>query len=224
MRRFSSGRVVRLFDLQLEQNIRSKIDSLPKLDNIFTNADGSRRKPSDAELETLAQLNYLSTQRTLSWMNNFNLTEEQENLYNDNLEDLSNLNVSTKKIVDKIPFSDPVTNEIKWKIVREDEREGWERVTYYLYIPLLIGLVGILILKQDDDIMTWADDELMLRLRETHPDDQELIEALDNLIPELEVKLTRQQIDLRDAVIIERILSGDYDRLMSLKVRQNETA
>ncbi|KAF1362664.1 hypothetical protein EJ07DRAFT_56991, partial [Lizonia empirigonia] len=44
------------------------------------------------------------------------------------------------------------------------EKEGWENVTYYAFLPLMVGFVGVYAFKPDTSIQTWALEEARRRL------------------------------------------------------------
>ncbi|ODV98137.1 hypothetical protein PACTADRAFT_47949 [Pachysolen tannophilus NRRL Y-2460] len=208
------------FNLELEKTIRSKIDSLPKLDNIFQNPDGSQRNPSDEELKTVAHLNSLALERKLSLGDLFNLSKENESLYMDNEHDLKHFQISSQKIIDKIPYEDSKTGEIKWKIIRENEKEGWENIMNFGFVPAVILVFTILLFKnQDESIDQWAHDELLLRVKEKAEQEND-VELLNSLKDLKEQKLTQKELNKRDAIVIERILRGDYDKLNELRLKK----
>ncbi|AOA64809.1 Subunit of mitochondrial NADH:ubiquinone oxidoreductase (complex I) [Komagataella phaffii CBS 7435] len=220
VRCFSGTTSVRAFNLQLEKEIRSKIDSLPKLNNIFQNANGSVRQPSDTELQTIAELNSLVTNRKLSLTDYLFQNAANQALYVDNEADLKELDISSRQVVDKVPFKDAKTGEIKWKVVRENENEGWEKIMYVGFVPTMILIFAIVLFKDDKSIDEWAMDELLLRLKEKNLSDVELIDELDKLSKSHVGKIGASEINKRDAVIIERILNGEYDQLSGLKKKE----
>lgn len=211
------------FSPQLEQTIRSKLDSLSSVTKIYTNPDGTPRVPTDSEFKTIAELQNLYYQRNHSDWNFIlpGIPKEQLDLYKDNTQDLSNFQFVTKdagKIIDKIPYKDESTGELKWKVVRETEKaEGWEFPYFYLVLPIFAYVAYAKytgqMKKREVDGPEWAEKELRLRAMEDyfHGDTEKAKEFLSN-----EGK-SKIEIQDRDDLVVARILGGDYDRLALLK-------
>ncbi|CAI5756629.1 unnamed protein product [Candida verbasci] len=214
------------FNFQLEQEIRSKLDSLPSVNKIYTNPDGSTRIPTDSEFKTIADLQNLYYKRNNSEWNFIlpGIPKDQLQLFKDNSQDLTNLQFSTKKvgkIIDKIPYKDETTGELKWKIIRETEQaEGWEIPYYYIVLPIFIYVLYIKYTQQaklrEIDGPEWAEKELRLRAMEEyfHGDTGKAKEFLSNQ------GKSKKEIEDRDALVVARILAGDYDKLNELKKKQ----
>lgn len=211
------------FNYQLEQDIRQKLDSLSSVTKIYTNPDGTPRVPSDQEFKTIAELQNLYYQRNHSEWNFIlpGIPREQLNLYKDNSQDLRNFQFVTKdagKIIDKIPYKDDTTGELKWKIVRETEKaEGWEFPYFYLVLPIFAYVAyskyTALMRRRELDGPDWAEKELRLRAMEDyfHGDTEKAKQFLSD-----EGKSQREIRD-RDDLVVARILGGDYDKLAELK-------
>lgn len=183
------------FRARIEEDLRYLIDSLPPANRLYQNEDGTPRQPSDLELHKLAHLSALNEQRTLKFWEWFTIGEKEGKLYKSNTDDIARLlpsdsNGAQGDIVDKVPFEDKNGN-IQWKFVRENEEEGWEKLSYYLLLPALAGLVGIHLFKEDTGVDQWALEELKRR--------------------------AGQGAELKDEEIVEKILSGEYDKLLELK-------
>jgi hypothetical protein len=143
----------------------------------------------------LAHLSILNEKRELKFWEWFTLSGKEGRLYKNNTEDITKLLPSLENgahgdIVDKIPYEDK-DGQLQWKVVRADGEEGWEKMSYFLMIPALAGLVGIHLFKEETGVDQWALEELKLRAGEG--------------------------ADVKDEVIVERILSGEYDKLLELK-------
>lgn len=217
--KFKAGK----FNFQLEQDIRTKLDSLPSVTKIYSNPDGTPRVPSDSEFKTIAELQNLYYQRNHSeWKFILpGIPKEQLELFRDNSQDLNNFQFVTKdagKIIDKIPYKDETTGELKWRVVRETEKaEGWELPYYYIVLPVFIYILyskyTAQMRKRETDGPEWAEKELRLRAMEEyfHGDTEKAKEFLSN-----EGKSDREIRD-RDDLVIARILAGDYDKLAQLK-------
>lgn len=217
--KFKAGK----FNVQLEKDIRTKLDSLPSVTKIYSNPDGTPRVPSDAEFKTIAELQNLYYQRNHSeWKFILpGIPKEQLELFRDNSQDLNNFQFVTKdagKIIDKIPYKDETTGELKWRVVRETEKaEGWELPYYYIVLPVFIYVLyskyTAQMRKRETDGPEWAEKELRLRAMEEyfHGDTEKAKEFLSN-----EGKSERELRD-RDDLVIARILAGDYDKLAQLK-------
>ncbi|KAK6201029.1 uncharacterized protein RJT21DRAFT_119994 [Scheffersomyces amazonensis] len=214
------------FNYQLEQDIRTKLDSLPSVTKIYTNPDGTPRVPSDQEFKVIAELQNLYYKRNHSeW--NFILSRiprDQLDLYKDNTQDLTNFQFVTKdagKIIDKIPYKDESTGELKWKIVRETEKaEGWEFPYFYLVLPIFAYVAyskyTAQMKRRELEGPEWAEKELRLRAMEEyfHGDTEKAKEFLSNQ------GKSKREIRDRDDLVVARILAGDYDRLSQLKKKQ----
>lgn len=212
------------FNYALEQQIRKSLDSLPSVTKIYTNPDGSPRVPLDAEFKTLANLQNLYYQRNyLEW--NFiipGLVPRSElQLFQDNSQDLNQLQFVSKDlgvIIDKIPYRDEATGELKWRVVRQTENlEGWEFPLYYIVFPIFAYVCYSKYTAQMQrramEGPDWADKELRLRAMEDYfkGDTAKALEFLSN-----ENKSDREVRD-RDDLVVARILAGDYDRLSQIK-------
>lgn len=179
----------------MEEDLRYLIDSLPPAARLYQNEDGSARQPSELELHKLAHLSLLNEKRGLKFWQWFMLNEKEGQLYLNNTNDVARLlpsesNGAQGDIIDKIPYEDK-DGKIQWKLVHEDQEEGWEKMSYYLMLPALVALVGVHLFKEDTGVDQWALDELKLRATEG--------------------------VDVKDEVIVDRILSGEYDKLLELK-------
>ncbi len=196
-----------VFSEALEKDIRTRIDNLPGAGKIFQNPDGTPRTPTDYELQEVAALGLLPKRR-FSLIDYFKLSTSQYELLLDNMTDLKDYIDQGKVVLDKIPYEDPKTGEIKWSVIREESNEGWEKIMYYGFVPALIlmGVVGIS--KKDDNIKQWAIDELRLRANERY---EGAAAAEIDAQPR-----TPEEQKARDELVVERILSGEYDNLAGL--------
>lgn len=202
------------FSETLEQDIRKRLDSLPGAGKIFQNPDGTSRNPEDSELKDLASLTILANEKRLATMDIIRLSADQIELYSDNQNDLREYLSNGKRILDKIPVEDPTTGEIVWSVVRAEEKEGWENIIYYGFIPGLLIAFGFALFLDKEDISEWALEELRLRAQEKYDDNRQDF-AKDN-------NISAEDIKKRDELIVERILSGEYDRLAGLKKAGSE--
>lgn len=211
------------FNYQLEKEIRAKLDLLPSVTKVYANPDGTPRVPSDSEFKTIAELQNLYYQRNHSEWNFVlpGIPKEQLDLFKDNSQDLRNFQFVTKdagKIIDKIPYKDETTGELKWRVVRETEKaEGWELPYYYIVLPVFIYILyskyTAQMKKRATDGPEWAERELRLRAMEDyfHGDTEKAKQFLSD-----EGKSQRELRD-RDDLVVARILAGDYDKLAQLK-------
>lgn len=197
------------FSEDLELDIRKRLDVLPGAGKIFQNPDGTARNPEDSELKEVAALSVLGNERRLALIDMLRLSPEQIRLYTDNQADLREYISNGKRILDKIPVEDPVTGETNWSIIREQEKEGWEPIIYYGFIPSLLICLYFALFLDKEDISEWALEELRLRAQEKYQDERLDLAKDSNISPE--------DIKQRDELIVERILSGEYDRLAGLK-------
>lgn len=215
------------FNVLLEKEIRAKLDSLPSVSKIYSNPDGSPRVPSDNEFRTIAELQNMYYQRNHSMWNFIfaGVPREQAELYRDNSQDLANFQFVSKdagKIIDKIPYKDESTGELKWRIVRETEKaEGWEIPYFYIVLPAFIYLAYSKYTshkrRSELEGPGWAEKELRLRAMEEYF--QGDTEKAKNFLSD-EGKSEREIKD-RDDLVVARILAGDYDRLAQLKKKQS---
>lgn len=202
------------FSESLEHDIRQRLDALPSAGKIFQNPDGTARNPEDSELKEVAALSILANEKRLATMDIIRLNGDQIELYVDNQNDLREYLSNGKKILDKIPVEDPNTGEITWSIIRAEEKEGWENIIYYGFIPALLIALGFALFLDKEDISEWALEELRLRAQEKYDDNRQDF-AKDN-------NISAEDIKKRDELIVERILSGEYDRLAGLKKAGSE--
>ena len=104
------------------------------------------------------------------------IPKEQLDLFKDNSQDLKNFQFVTKdsgKIIDKIPYKDENTGELKWRIVRETEKaEGWEFPYFYLVLPIFAYVAyskyTAQMARRANDGPEWAEKELRLRAMEDY--------------------------------------------------------
>ena len=198
-----------VFSEELELTIRKQIESLPSAGKVYQNPDGTTRNPSDQELKDVAALSYLANAKRMSYPDWFKLSREQMATFKHNQDDLSEFYSTGKRILDKIPVEDKETGEITWTIIREKQKEGWEGLIYYGYIPGGILCVFFALFLDKENISDWAMEELRLRAQERYNDTStELIN---------DGTLDAEELKKRDALIVERIISGEYDRLAGLK-------
>lgn len=195
LRLLHTTRPARAFRGRVEEDLRYLIDTLPAPSLLFKNKDGSPRQLSELELHKLAQLSLLSERRGLKFWQWFLINEKEGSLYTANTADIAKLlpsagNGAQGDIVDKVPY-EAKDGSVQWKVVRGDETEGWEWMSYYLMLPALAALVGIHLFKEEQGVDQWALEELKRR--------------------------AGQGPVVKDEVIVERILSGEYDKLLELK-------
>lgn len=213
-------------DIDAEIKCRELLDKLPSLEYLFQNEDGSKRTPSEDELKTIAYLNTYSKERKLSLVEQlFTFPKKYEDIYLENDEDLYRLKASSGLIIDKIPYEDTATGEIKWKIVRDgEEKEGWETIAHILFVPAFVFLAVTIFWREDMDVTEWAKRELLYRVKAKAEQDNDT-EVLDTFKKfgddPTSFKFDLAAFDKNDDVIVERILSGEYDKLAKLKVKQS---
>lgn len=198
----------------LEQDIRKRLDALPGAGKIFQNPDGTARNPEDGELKEVARLTILANEKRMATTDIFKLNGDQIELYIDNQTDLREYLSNGKRILDKIPVEDPHTGEITWSIIRAEEKEGWESIIYYGFIPAMLTALGFALFLDKEDISEWALEELRLRAQETYDENRQDF-AKDH-------DISAEEIKKRDELIVERILSGEYDRLAGLQKAGSE--
>lgn len=196
------------FSEELEDAVKAKLDSLPQPGRVFQNADGTARTPSEEELKTIGQVGQLSLDRA-SFLDRIKLSSEQRTKMDMNTYLLHNYVTYGRRILDKIPTEDPTTGEITWTVVREKQKEGWEDLAYYVYVPGLLILLYLVLFLDKENLGDWAMEELRLRAQERFNDTLDEMAAKENVSDE--------ELRRRDALIVERIISGEYDRLAGLR-------
>ncbi|QPG73239.1 hypothetical protein FOA43_000547 [Brettanomyces nanus] len=225
LRSFHSSHAACKVDIPAEEKCRELLDKLPDYEYIFQNEDGTKRTPSEGELKTIAYLNTYSDERVLNWLEIFTYPRKYKDVYLQNDKDLGKLKASSGLIIDKIPYEDTATGEIKWKIVRDNEtKEGWENIAHYLFVPAFCLLAITLFWRDDMDVTEWAKRELLYRVREkaSQEGDTEALEAFKKYGDKPEsYEFDLAGFDKNDDVIVERILSGEYDKMAKLKVKQH---
>ncbi|GAV26727.1 hypothetical protein PMKS-000182 [Pichia membranifaciens] len=212
-------------NVEAEVKCRELLDKLPTLEFLFQNEDGSKRTPSDAELKTIAYLNTYSKERKLSLFEQlFTFPKKYEDLYLKNDSDLYKLKASSGLIIDKIPYEDTATGEIKWKVVRDgEEKEGWENLAHILFVPAFVFLAVTVFFRDDMDVTEWAKRELLYRVKAKAQDENDtaVLDTFEKYGSDpTSYKFDLAGFDKNDDVIVERILSGEYDKLAKLKVKQ----
>ena len=214
------------YNIDAEIKCRELLNKLPSLEYLFQNEDGSKRTPSEEELKTIAYLNTYSNERKLSLIEQlFTFPKKYEDLYLENDSDLYKLKASSGLIIDKIPYEDTATGEIKWKIVRDgEEKEGWENIAHILFVPAFCFLAVTIFWRDDMDVTEWAKRELLYRVKAKaeEENDTAVLETFQKYGNDpTSYKFDLASFDKNDDVIVERILSGEYDKLAKLKVKQS---
>lgn len=194
------------YSAELEQAIAATIAELPAPNKVYQNADGTVKEPSDKQLQSAAALGALMDTSRATLGDRFKLTTEQATVLNENTAHLQDFFLNGRRILDKIPVEDPATGEVTWTIVRENQKEGWENIMYYGYVPGLLIALGLYFFLNKETLNDWALEELRLRAQEKFG---ETADSSEKLSPEEQKK--------RDDLVVERILSGDYDRLAGLR-------
>lgn len=201
-----------VYSEELEKEIRKRLDALPASGKIYQNPDGTTRNPSDEELKEVAALSHLCKAKRMTYADYFKLSNEQLGLFKENQDDLSDYLTTGTRILDKIPVEDKETGEIKWQVIREKQKEGWEELIYYGYIPGVLLCLFFALFLDRENISDWAMEELRLRAQERY--NESAVTNDDSLSPE--------ELKKRDALIVERIISGEYDKLAGLKKAGSE--
>lgn len=183
----------------LENAIAAQIADIPDPTKAYQNSDGTPRQITDGELQKAAQLAALADVPRATLFDRFKLTLPQNQVLNQNSAKLTEYFLNGRRILDKIPVEDPATGEITWTIVRENQKEGWENIMYYGYVPGLFIALGFYYFLNKETINDWALEELRLRAQEKFGDKPS--------------GSKKEQDDL----IVERILSGDYDKLAGVR-------
>ncbi|KAK9474789.1 uncharacterized protein V1510DRAFT_410667 [Dipodascopsis tothii] len=180
-----------------EKQIKELLARIPKLSDV-TEAN------SDEVLKNMAALKALVWERQASLI----VTAEEKSLVDENNTVLQGLKVDGEqgKIVDKIPI-ESADGHVEYKVVREGQQEGWEKIYYFGFIPTM-ALMGLLfIFKDDTNISTWALEELRLQTEQKYLEDRDDYRELVGGTVEDERK--------RHSIIVERVLAGNYDELVS---------
>lgn len=195
----------KLYSAELEAAIAKTLTSVPDPKKVYKNEDGTPKTPSDETLKQAAALGALVDVQRATLMDRFKLTNEQALQLNKNSYLMEDYFLNGRHILDKIPVADPVTGEVTWTIVREDAKEGWEPLMYYMFVPgLMIALFFYFFLDRQS-LDDWAMEELRARAQARFGD----ASTDEGLSPEEKKK--------RDDLIVERIISGEYDKLAGLQ-------
>ncbi|CAN6611694.1 hypothetical protein TRVA0_004S04478 [Trichomonascus vanleenenianus] len=199
---------------ELENEIRKRFERLPPSGKIYQSPDGTARNPTDEELQEVAALTHLANVKRMTFKDYLRLSNEQMGIFRENQDDLSEYLSTGQRILDKIPVEDKETGEIQWQIIREKQKEGWEPLVYYGYIPAALLCAFFALFLDRENISDWALEELRLRAQERYNDGREEL-VNDGAVDAEELKK-------RDALIVERIISGEYDKLAGLKKAGSE--
>ncbi|KAF1928105.1 uncharacterized protein M421DRAFT_5751 [Didymella exigua CBS 183.55] len=73
-------------------------------------------------------------------------------------------NTSVRRGGDSHHFDPPSGWLFGVKPGEEYKKEGWENVTFYVFIPMMVLFVGVYAFKPDTSIQTWALEEARRRL------------------------------------------------------------
>ncbi|KAK9374237.1 uncharacterized protein V1513DRAFT_446444 [Lipomyces chichibuensis] len=193
-----------------EDDIKYFLSTFPGATNFYTNADGSTRIPTDEELMSLVKLReYIrSGIDGVKISEYFTVPADKRDAYFADLEKLrrklaGDLDAEEGKILDKIPVEDH-EGHLEWEVIREKKKEGWEPLIYYGYLPIM-GLVTLYFMFGHKNVQKhWALEELRLQTEEKYLQDQAHYKSLT---PE-------QQLE-KQLIIVDKILSGNYDELIS---------
>lgn len=188
----------------LEKAVSETIQKLPVSSKLFQNADGTPRNPEDSELQAAAALGALTNQTRATLIDQFRMNSEQATIFQENSGLIEPYLIQGRHILDKIPVEDPATGAVTWQIIREGQKEDWENIIYYMYVPGLLAAAGLYFFMNKSNLSDWALEELRLRAQEKHGD------TLEEIADPVERKK-------RDDLVVERIISGDYDRLAGLR-------
>lgn len=194
---------------ELETALAHSIKRIPPSERLFQKADGTPRNPEDLELQTAAALGALNNQSRATFMDKFRMSQEQSTQYEENSALLEPYFLQGRRVLDKIPVEDPNTGVVTWQVIHEGQKEGWEPIMYYLYVPGLLAALGLYFFLDKTNLSDWALEELRLRAQEKHGD------TLEDIADPVERKK-------RDDLVVERIISGDYDRLAGLKKKASD--
>ncbi|KAK9477013.1 hypothetical protein V1514DRAFT_335176 [Lipomyces japonicus] len=194
-----------------EEHIIAFLNQYPGATKFYTNPDGTIRVPTDEEFKSLALLRQaiLQGNSTLSASDFLKLDAGERASYLESFEQVKSklagdLDLSEGKVVDKVPVKDGKTGEVFWEVVRVQEKEGWERLIYYGYIPVLAFLTLYYAFGTSNDIKQWALEELRLQTEEKYLKDNITYNSQDP-------KLERE----KHVLLAERLLAGEFDKLVS---------
>ena len=193
------------YSKELETDIAQTLKDLPAPNKVYYNADGSVRDLEESQMKQAAALGALAGRDRLTFKDRLFIPREEMDLVVENDALLEDFFLNGRRIVDKVPVEDPKTGEVTWQVIREGEREGWQPLMYYLYVPGLLVALGLYLFGDRENLSEWALEELRLRAQERAGDTS----TAEGLSPEEKKK--------RDDLIVERIISGDYDRLAGLR-------
>ncbi|KAK9324914.1 hypothetical protein V1517DRAFT_316068 [Lipomyces orientalis] len=195
---------------QWEDDIKYFLNTFPGATKFYTNADGSTRIPTDEELVSLVRLReYIrSGIDGVKISEYFTVPADKREAYFTDLEKLrsklaGDLDAEEGKILDKIPVEDH-EGHLEWEVIREKKREGWEPLIYYGYLPIM-GLITLYFMFGHKNVQKhWALEELRLQTEEKYLQDQAYYKSL-----------TPEQQLQKQLIIVDKILSGNYDELIS---------
>ncbi|ODV89478.1 hypothetical protein CANCADRAFT_20169, partial [Tortispora caseinolytica NRRL Y-17796] len=194
------------FNIVKEIELRKRLDAFPSGSELFYDSEGHMKQPDDAQLKEAAELAAISRESRVTIWDFLKLTDEQRELYFKNSQDLQQYYNSGREVLDKIPSVDQDTGAVTWRVVRKGDKESWERLWYYGYVPIVAFMALIYMFKEDSSVGQWAVDELRLRAAENAGDNDEALASM-----------TDAERKRRDALVVERILSGDYEKLTGTK-------
>lgn len=221
----SASRHLRV-DINAELKCQELLTTLQPLEHLFDHHNKQEQEQlSEDKLKTIAFLNKYSKERKLSLMEQiFTFPKEYEDLYLENDLNLYKLRASSGLVIDKIPYEDTATGELKWKIVRDDEKsEGWETIAHLMFIPAFVFLSAAIFFRDDMDVTEWARRELLFRIKQEAEveNNSEILNEFNNAGGDpRSVSFDLAKFNSNDEKVIERILSGEYDKLAKLQQRK----
>ncbi|KAK7204585.1 hypothetical protein BZA70DRAFT_279520 [Myxozyma melibiosi] len=198
--------------LDWETQLRTFVATVPGAFQHYAGPDGDLRPLTEPEFYEIVDLKRLMAQG-IDIAGYFDKSPEEKQKLRDILvlqaeqqqktieEDDAHAHDAT--IVDKIPVKDHHGN-VEWEVVRERKKEGWEPLMYYLFLPMM-GVFGVYFLFGSKNYMgDWALEELRLQTEEKYLKDDAFYNSL-----------TPEQQHLKQLIVVDRIIAGNYDELIS---------
>ncbi|KAK9458908.1 uncharacterized protein V1516DRAFT_681503 [Lipomyces oligophaga] len=195
--------------LEWERQLILLFEKNPIAAEQFKTEDGSWRIPTDEEFAEFTELDIASSDHKqssqLSRDQRLAILEKAKAAIaskSQTEKDFEFLNTAGP-IVDKVPVVDH-HGVVTYDPVLKSDDSGWQGIVYYLYVPLLTAFSIFGLFFQENKSELWALEELRLQAEEKYLQSDAIYNSL-----------TPEQQAYKQVMIVNSILAGDFDKLVS---------